>query len=270
MGGEHDGKAFVAGSTQRPCRTIGPAELTSFVLVHGSFHGPWCWSRFAPLLTAHGHRVVAPDLMASASPPDLGAYARIVAAAIDGVPDPVVLVGHSMGGLVACQAAEWRAERVGALVLVAALLLRSGETLVDFIEAHAELGVEDLVLKTMELNADGTEASFPAAVAPAIFYNCCTPADAARASAQLRPQATAVYRTPLAATPERLGRVPRHYVETRQDRAVSPLYQQQMVRRSPCRSVAVLDTDHSPFLSCPAALAEIVLRVAASAEAGPA
>jgi len=239
--------------------------MTSIVLIHGSFHGPWCWQRFAPLLEAAGYCVAIPDLMASAAPLDLMAYAATVAAAIDRLPGPLLLIGHSMGGLVAAQAAELRAERVAAILYVAALLLRPGETLFEFIEAHAALGVEDLVLKNMVLNEDGSAARFPAAVAPDIFYNRCAPEDAAWASAQLRPQATAVYRTPLAATAARLGRVPAYYVETAQDRAVSPLYQRRMVARSPCRAVFTLDTDHSPFLSCPADLAALALPIAATA-----
>jgi pimeloyl-ACP methyl ester carboxylesterase len=239
--------------------------MTSIVLIHGSFHGPWCWQLFAPRLEAAGHRVAIPDLMASAAPLDLMAYAAAVAAAIDRLPGPVMLIGHSMGGLVAAQAAELRAERVGAVLYVAALLLRPGETLFEFIEAHAALGVEDLVLKNMVLNEDGSAARFPAAAAPDIFYNRCPPEEAAWASARLRPQATAVYRSPLAATAARLGRVPAYYVETLQDRAVSPLYQRQMVARSPCRAIFTLDTDHSPFLSCPADLAALALPIAATA-----
>ena len=239
--------------------------MTSIVLIHGSFHGPWCWERFAPLLEAAGHRLAIPDLMASAAPLDLAAYAATVATAIDRLPGPVMLIGHSMGGLVAAQAAELRAERVAVILYVAALLLRPGETLFDFIEAHSALGVEDLVLKNMLLDEDGSEARFPAAAAPDIFYNRCAPEDAAWACAQLRPQATAVYRTPLAVTPERLGRIPAYYVETLQDRAVSPLYQRQMVSRSPCRASFTLDTDHSPFLSCPDDLAAVALPIAAAA-----
>lgn len=236
----------------------------SFVLIHGSFHGPWCWQRLAPLLEAQGHRVVLPDLMAAEPPEDLHSYARVVTAAIDALPGPIVLVGHSMGGMVASQAAERRAGRVGAIVYVAALLLRAGETLLDFIGAHETLGVEDLVLKTMALNADGSVATFPAAAAPEIFYNRCASADAAWAAARLRPQATRVYRTPLETTAERLGRIPAFYVETLEDRAVSPVYQRRMVERSPCRAVLPLDTDHSPFLSCPADLAALVLAAAAT------
>ena len=239
--------------------------MTSIVLIHGSFHGPWCWARLAPLLEAAGHRVEIPDLMASTAPPDLAAYAATIAAAIDRLPGPVLLIGHSMGGLVAAQAAELRAERVAAILYVAALLLRPGETLFDFLDAHSALGVEDLVLKNMVVNEDGSEARFPAAAAPDIFYNRCAPEAAAWASAQLRPQATAVYRTPLAATAERLGRIPAFYVETSQDRAVSPLYQRQMVARSPCRTSFTLDTDHSPFLSCPDDLAALALPIAAAA-----
>ena len=106
----------------------------NIVLVHGSFHGAWCWEYLIPLLEARGHRVVAPNLPASGGDPapfenaNLVTYATRIAAAIDELSGPVMLVGHSMGGIVCSQVAEWRPERIAAVVYVVGLLLRPGET----------------------------------------------------------------------------------------------------------------------------------------------
>ena len=119
----------------------------NIVLVHGSFHGAWCWEYVIPLLEARGHRVVAPNLPASGGDPapfenaNLVTYATRIAAAIDELSGPVVLVGHSMGGIVSSQVAEWRPERLAAVVYVVGLLLRPGETLVSFLDAHSHLDV---------------------------------------------------------------------------------------------------------------------------------
>jgi pimeloyl-ACP methyl ester carboxylesterase len=234
----------------------------NIVLVHGSFHGAWCWENVIPLLEARGHRVVAPNLPASGGDPapfenaNLVTYATRIAAAIDELSGPVVLVGHSMGGIVSSQVAEWRSERLAAVIYVVGLLLSPSETLVSFLDAHSHLGIEDLVLKNMQVSADGMRATFPAAAAVEVFYNTCSAYDAAAAAARLRPQRTQVYRDALVLTPQRYGQVRRFYVEGLQDRAISTVVQRLMTSRMPCERIFTLDTDHSPFLCAPSALAE--------------
>src|SRR5689334_1882398 len=93
------------------------------VLVHGSYHGGWCWDRLRPELEARGHRVTQVDL--PISDPTLGAseYADVVAAAIPETSEPV-LVGHSMAGLVIPLVAARRPVR--RLVFLAAFLAVPG------------------------------------------------------------------------------------------------------------------------------------------------
>ena len=98
--------------------------MTTFVLVHGSWHGSWCWCRVVPELEALGHRVLALDLPGhgdDATPVariTLAAYAECVAAVVRGAAEPVVLVGHSFGGIVISQAAELIPERISRLVIL--------------------------------------------------------------------------------------------------------------------------------------------------------
>ncbi len=244
--------------------------MAQFVLVHGSFHGAWCWERLTPLLEGRGHNVAAPNLPGSGGDPAppgnacLETYATCIAATIDGLAGRVVLVGHSMGGIVCSQVAERRAGRLAAVVYINGLLFRPGESLVNFLAAHRHLGVEDLVLKNMRVSADGETATFPREMAPAIFYNSCAPEDAAWATARLRPQPMQVYRDPLALTHAGYGSVRRFYVEGLRDQAVSIVYQRAMTEATPCERVFALDGDHSPFLSAPRALADILQEVAQS------
>jgi pimeloyl-ACP methyl ester carboxylesterase len=233
--------------------------MASLILIHGSFHGPWCWSPITKQLTESGHDVILADLAQASGKQDLQSYANHVAALIDAAPGPVVLIGHSMGGLVASQTAELRADRVTSIIYIAGLLLGNGETLNSFITAHAALGVRDLVLEAMQLSADGAVATFPQSEAARVFYNGCSDADAAWAAGQLVPQPTAVYATPLALTEAGFGSIPRFYIRAARDRAVVPAYQDAMIQRLPCNSVVTLDSDHSPFLSMPAVLVEALL-----------
>jgi pimeloyl-ACP methyl ester carboxylesterase len=242
--------------------------MTTFVLVHGSFHGAWCWDRLVPVLEARGHTVVVPELPASGNDPapiaeaTLDAYVERIASVVEAQAELPLLVGHSMGAIVSAQVAERCAGRLAGVVFVCGLLLRSGETLVGFLDEFAHLGIEDRVLKNMTLSEDRSIATFPASAAREVFYHRCSEDDAAWAAARLRPQATAVYAQPTALTAERFGRVRCFYVAGRDDRAVPLALQRLMVQRTPCELVFELDTDHAPFLSAPRELAWILFDVA--------
>jgi pimeloyl-ACP methyl ester carboxylesterase len=82
--------------------------LPTLLLVHGAWHGAWCWERFTSWLEGRGYRVVAPDLRKHGADADrtglrwtrIGDYAEDVAGVLRGLTGPVVVVGHSMGGLI--------------------------------------------------------------------------------------------------------------------------------------------------------------------------
>lgn len=242
--------------------------MAIFVLVHGSFHGAWAWSRFIPPLERAGHKALAPNLPASADDPapleeaNLAGYANRICGVLDRQTEPVILVGHSMGGIVITQAAEMRPERIRTLVYVCGFLLVDGESLVTFLDQSKHLAGEELVLGNMRIAEDGKTATFDQRAAKDVFYNRCADADAAWAAGQLRRQPLAVYQDKQRITTERFGRVPRIYIETLRDRAIDPAYQKKMHQRTPCREVIALDTDHSPFLSMPDRLASILTGLA--------
>jgi pimeloyl-ACP methyl ester carboxylesterase len=231
--------------------------MTTFVLVHGAWHGGWCWEKLVPLLEARGHRAVAPDLPghgADRTPTaqvTLESCAERVRAAIAAQPEPVVLVGHSMGGVVITAAAELIPERVRTLVYLTAFLVAPGEALL----AAAGNDPETALAGNLVFAPDGVSAEVkPDAIRPA-FYAQCSDADAERAQARLVPQAAAVFSTPVRYTPERAGRIPRVYIECTRDRAIGISVQRRMHAARPCAKVLSLDTDHSPFYSTPEALA---------------
>jgi pimeloyl-ACP methyl ester carboxylesterase len=232
--------------------------MSTFILIHGAWHGGWIWDNVARLLRAQGHTVHTPDLPghgADKTPVNevtLRAYVDRVAAVIDDCPEPVVLAGHSMGGAVISQTAEERPERISALVYVCAFLLRDGECLLQWSESDRE----GLVVPNLEFSADGKSATLRMEAILQAFYGECKAEAARQMRSLLVSQATAPLSTPVQLTDENYGRVPRIYVECLRDRAISIAIQRQMYAAAGCKQVFTLDCDHSPMLSRPQELTE--------------
>jgi pimeloyl-ACP methyl ester carboxylesterase len=117
-----------------------PGKPRAFVLVHGAWHGGWCWRRVTDRLTAKGHYVVAPTLSGvgerSHLPPetiDLTTQINDVVGEIKWKDlDGIVLVGHSYGGMVITGVAEQLHDRIAAIVYLDAFLPGDGQSLADF------------------------------------------------------------------------------------------------------------------------------------------
>ena len=231
--------------------------MSTFILIHGAWHGRWCWDELIPLLEAGKHKVVAIDLPGSGDDPtppgdvSLAAYCDAVVHTVCSQGEPVVLVGHSMGGLVITQVAELVPERVAALVYVAAFLPDNGQSLKQLADQGAPL--------SLEYSADGLTAIIPPQSASDTLFADVHLDICKSAVAKLRPQALAPLGTPVETTPERFGSVPRHYVECIRDRAIPIEAQRKMAAVNTCVSIQSLETGHSPFLSAPAQLANALL-----------
>jgi pimeloyl-ACP methyl ester carboxylesterase len=230
--------------------------MTTFALVHGAWHGAWCWDRVAPLLRAHGHATIAVDLPTEDVDAGVEAYARVVLDALATVdPDePVVLVGHSAGGLTIPVVAAQRPVR--RLTFISALLPNPGESLIDqdtrdhILQQDYQAGVER--------TPDGLRRWFDEAVAARTMYSHCSPADAAWAYARLRPQASTMYTetTPLTAWPD----LPIVDVRSDEDLLVSPAWAAATVPgRLGVESIVLSEAGHSSLISHAHQLAEILL-----------
>lgn len=237
--------------------------MSTFLLIHGAWHGGWCYRKVVPLLEANGHRVFAPDLPAHgddrtpASTVTLNSYADRICEITRDQPEPVILLGHSMGGVAITQAAENCPARIRALVYLCAFLPRNGDSLMTW----ASQDRESMVNPTTTLpQPDGTIRFKPESSREA-FYANCTEEDAALAQSRLVAQSAKPFETPVQTTPERWGRIPRYYIECVRDRAITLMLQREMQKHSPCRETFSIDTDHSPFFSAPEQLAGILSRI---------
>ena len=222
----------------------------TILLVHGAWHGAWCWDAVIPLLEAKGRAVRAIDLPTVHAPnkAELGLADDVKAvtdavAAIDG---PVVVVAHSYGGVPTTQALAG-ASNVQHIVDIAAFALDAGESL---------LGAVGGVPPTWWM-VDGplTTAGNAAEPAESLFFND-VPDDLAHATAaRLLSQATKPFGE--AITAAAWATIPSTYVITERDN-VFPVFAQEALSGRAGSTVHRLDTSHSPFLSQPEATAAII------------
>jgi pimeloyl-ACP methyl ester carboxylesterase len=114
-------------------------QTRTFVLVHGAWHGGWCWRRVADRLTARDHYVVAPTLSGVGERSHLAPGSIDLNTQIDDVVGEIkwkdlggiVLVGHSYGGMVITGVAEQLRNRISAIVYLDAFLPADGQSLFD-------------------------------------------------------------------------------------------------------------------------------------------
>ena len=216
----------------------------TFGLVHGGAHGAWCWERLIPELERRGHRVLALDLPCSDKEAGAAEYAAIVLDALSSVPEPLILVGHSLGGLTTPLVAHERS--VSRLVFVCGLLPVPGLSFRD------QQATEPDILFPYKGGRAGLRER---------FYHRCSAWDADRAMERIRDQALKPYVevTPLESWPD----VPVSYVMCGEDRACNPAWSRRAVpQRLGVEPIELPESDHSPFLSFPSELAELLVKVA--------
>lgn len=238
--------------------TASPATV---VLVHGAWHGAWCWEPVVQGLTAAGVPAVAVDLPghgADAGPlGDLHADAARVTEELDQVDGPVVLVGHSYGGAVITAAGSHSA--VERLVYLAALALDDGETCVS---AAADEAAAAAISHAGRPNLAGGfvpgedgSITLDAAVATAALYNQCDEETVAWAIARLGPHPLGAFQQAPASVAWRTH--PSTYVVCSNDLAIHPDLQRLMAKR--CTTTVEWESDHSPFLSHPELVIDLLV-----------
>lgn len=227
--------------------------MSTFVLVHGSWHGAWCWYKIVPLLEQAGHKAIAVDLpghgrdWTAPGEVTLQSYVESISRVLDEQAEPVILVGHSRGGIVISQTAEYRPEKIRTLVYLAAFLIPNGEAMLPTALSDAE----SLIVPNLVVNEEQGSHTLKAEAFRKALYADCSQEDMTLATALLTPEPNAPVATPLSLSDEKFGRIPRVYIETLQDKGVGPELQKKMYSAIPCQHIISMETSHSPFLSAP-------------------
>ncbi len=231
--------------------------MTTFGLVHGAYHGSWCWERLDSELERLGHRVLTVDLPSDEPLAGAAEYAAVAATAFADADEDLVLVGHSLGGLTIPLIAASRPARQ--LIFLAAMIPRPGKTQDEVLGAEP-----DMVLPGPEGGAyqgsDGATRWRPEAAARWFFADC--PAElAAWAASRLRGQFWKITSemSPLSAWPG----LPCAYLLGSRDPVINPVWSRRAARRVLGVQPVELDVGHSPFLAAPALLAKALVDVSA-------
>jgi pimeloyl-ACP methyl ester carboxylesterase len=216
--------------------------------------GKFCWAEVVSRLEAAGHTALTLDLPGhgeDATPQGTIALKDYSDAVIRLIGDrtSVILVGHSMAGIPISAVAEAIPAQLKALVFVSAYLPRNGESLL-------QLSQEDHESHTGSYwRQDDPEHYSPAWIAAEgivdVFCADCSPQIQNMVKSEHRPEPVPPFATPVPLTESNYGSVPRYYVETLDDHAVSHQLQTLMLGRVTVEKRFQLPSSHSPFFSMP-------------------
>lgn len=248
-----------------------------FILVHGGFHGAWCWDRVVPELERLGHRAVALDLpghgqRTSERPAN---YRGRIAPILDVLEAGDVLVGHSGGGYDNAVAANEAPEKIGHMIFLAAGLPIDGKSVVEATGGAVEQAADGALRATKLMDdsggmlrfirplPDGTMDWHSRDGAKEFFYHDCDDATVDWAFSQLSPGISPFPGEKLHLARFWAAQLPRSYIRCLADRSKPPAMSREVVRRLGVEELTI-DSSHSPFLSKPAELAALFVRAVAT------
>jgi pimeloyl-ACP methyl ester carboxylesterase len=237
-----------------------------FVLVHGGMHGAWCWERLIPEIEALGHEVKTMDL------PGHGTRQNEIST-LDGYRDAVVevlspgdvLVGHSMGCPVATMAADVFTDLRHIVYLAGPLPVEGKHMMWDYEGQEEHL---DVVEGGIIPSEDGKYFSYTPEGTKWFFYNDCTPEWASWAVSRLTPQRLDVLVSPISVPRFWEADLPRSFISGTIDRACPKVVADRICARLGV-SPFTLESSHSPFLSRPAELAQLLMQAVDTKPTGP-
>lgn len=231
-----------------------------YILVHGSWHGPWCWEKLVPFLKQNNHTVECVDLPGYE---EKGALSKItyqdyydhLKKVVLGCNEPPVLVSHSMSGIIAGPLSDEIGEGIQHTFFISAFLPAYGESLLDVALRYDQSAIPsilevDPVRKVHILDPKGAKKA---------LYDDCSLDVQDWAVKQLRPQPYTPLETPLEWKDSFKRNDQRTYIICELDRDIEPRAQRDMLLKHPSKVIS-MQCGHFPFLSQPEKLAEILLQ----------
>lgn len=233
----------------------------TYVLIHGAFHGGWCWDDVAQLLRAEGHHVLTPTSSGLAErasllvqQPNLDTHIdEIVELIIDEKLDDVILVGHSLGGALASGVVDRMPEKIRHVVFLDGHILHSGTAVTDVAPSEVLDYYQRLRVK------NGGSGAIP--VPPIDFFGITDAQQIALLERSLTPQPVETFFSPLRLRhPLGAGR-PVTYIT-----CTDPYFRHTKAAREFARGIAEWDqheiaTGHDAMISAPSEVAALLIAV---------
>lgn len=236
-----------------------------YLLIHGSWHGAWCWEKLTPYLLANEHQVTCFDLPGSGEQ-----FEKINEVTFDLLintvkdelikqTEPVVVIAHSFAGLLIAELAEEFHHKIKHIFYLAAWLPREGYSLVDMAVEYNNSKLPSIFIAAPNPNWTMLDKEG----ARHFFYHDCDSEIQNFALSRIKPKNGLPDRTKIKAVFTKNSIHKSTYVLCTEDKVINPLSQQDMAIKFGLSTEQIISfkSGHSPFLSQPQMLAQLISRV---------
>ncbi len=246
------------------CSKNDPVMKKTFVLVHGAWQGSYVWNDVKAQLEKKGQIVIVVELPAhgddltSPASVSIDVYRDKVISAINSANGKVILIGHSMGGVVVSAVAEKIPASLEKVIYIGAFIPGNGQSLLDMAlqDAQSQLG-PSLIPSADQLTLDVKHENIVS-----IFCQDASASNQQLVLSKYRVEPAIPFTNKLVLSDANFGNVDKYYIHTLQDHAIGTDLQNKMVAGANISKVYSIDTGHSPFLSKPDEVTNLFMTIA--------
>lgn len=236
--------------------------MKTYVVVHGAWGGAWEFDQVSQILSNDENKVIAIDLPGHESDNKdrnkmtMQAYIDKVVEVVNQQPNPVILVGHSLGGMIISQVAEQMPKKIDRLIYIAAMLPKTGDVALQLMESDKD----GQLLSRVEFSEDQSFASINRSIVEKILLNDLDDIEALNdiAPKMIFNQSTEPFMAVAKLSNENFGKVKKYYIRATNDKVLSPTLQNLMIKNWKIEEVYTLASGHFPMVSMPMEVTEIM------------
>lgn len=241
------------------------SQRKTYVLVNGAFQAAYGWDKVKAELESKGNEVLVVELPGHGTDETVPAnitmdsYRNKVVATIKPLPGKVILVGHSLGGIIISAAAEVVPDKIERLVYIAAFVPRDGESLLAIAGQDSESELIPLFVPSQDHLTIGI-SDF--AKLPDVFCADASQEDKKVLLDKFRPEPAVPLANAVTLTPTKFGTVAKSYIKTLQDRALGKTLQNKLISENAIKDVREIESSHCPHLSKAQDLSNLLISIA--------